>query len=539
MSSRRTSSHPAAEAIIDELARCGVREMVLSPGSRSAPLVIAAHHHPAIRLVVALDERAAAHIALGMTLRHRRPVGVLSTSGTAAVNHGPGLAEAHHAGHPLISITADRGQLARQRGHGQTVRQPGLFNPHVSASLDLDESTMTPDEMRALVRDHVRLANGLGHEPLHINVPLDEPLYETVEVDSSNGTLAEPRFREGAALPEGWLDVLGCHAPRVLWLAGQESESWGAEDRLLLSEAMSERVGVLADRLSGWAREGFDDAWIAEGWPEDLAPNIVITTGTPPMSKRLRNAIGDLAPLHLHIGPRPWDIWGRGVSSWPIPVVDGLRDLVEAMPEGNAFAQNWQVQMDRWAAARPRTSGWSDRQVFAILAEMLRQVQEAPAAIHFANSTSARLMQSEDWPEGSRLHANRGVAGIDGCTSTAVGDALQHPERQVVLVTGDTAWLYDLNALHVSPMPKNLRVVVIDNAGGQIFRWLPGPAAVDLTEAYFAAPPRADLEASVAMHGLAYVGRTSSGDDFATGLLRWWAAAGSAVIVADVRGCAL
>jgi hypothetical protein len=169
----------------------------------------------------------------------------------------------------------------------------------------------------------------------------------------------------------------------------------------------------------------------------------------------------------------------------------GLSALVEALPSFNAFAEDWQVALDRRLHAAVAPKPWTDHAVFAALAELL--TRRPPASIHFANSTAARLLQKVDWPTTSRLHANRGVAGIDGCTSTAVGDALRHPDQEVVLITGDTAWLYDLNGLHVQPFPSNLRVVVIDNAGGQIFRWLPGPTSVGLTEPYFAAPPTASL----------------------------------------------
>lgn len=533
MSSRRTSSHPAAEAIIDELARCGLRHLVLSPGSRSAPIVIAAHHHPAIHITVALDERSAAHIALGMTIKDGAPVAVLSTSGTAAINHGPALAEAHFAGHPIISITADRGPETRHRGHGQTARQPGLFAPHVAASFDLDETTLDASALRTAVRGVWRHLEAPDRQPVHINVPFDEPLYDTAEATDTAAMAAVPPAKPAAAeLPDEWMDFLGCHAPRVLLLAGPDADFWRIDDRSELLKALGSRLAVWADRLSGLPTDWAEEAWLLPEWPADLAPDVVITTGLPPMSKHLRRSLGDTEPVHLHIGPRPKDIWGRGVSAWPVSTATGLMALAEALPAFNAFAEDWQVALDRQSLATAEPQTWSDHAVFTALADLL--ATRPPASIHFANSTAARLLQKVNWPQASRLHANRGVAGIDGCTSTAVGDALRHLDQEVVLVTGDTAWLYDLNGLHVQPFPANLRVVVIDNAGGQIFRWLPGPASVGLTEPYFAAPPTASLEATADLHRLHFAGRATTEAEWIQMSRAWLEHSGPSLLIADL-----
>ena len=518
---------------MDELARCGLRHLVLSPGSRSAPLVIAAHHHPAIHITVALDERSAAHIALGMTLKDGTPVAVVSTSGTAAINHGPALAEAHFAGHPLISITADRGPDTRHRGHGQTAHQPGLFAPHVAASLDLDETSCDEASLRAAVRGVWRHLEAPDRQPIHINVPFEEPLYDTVEVPEAQHAVRENSPASGPdELPEDWMDFLGCHAPRVLLLAGADADFMRAPNRAELLEALGTRVAVWADRLSGLPTDWADEGWLVPDWPAGLVPDVVITTGLPPMSKHLRRALGDAQPVHLHIGPRAKDIWGGGVSAWPVSTAVGLSALVEALPAFNAFAEDWQVALDRRLHAAVATKPWTDHAVFAALAELL--TTRPPASIHFANSTAARLLQKVDWPTTSRLHANRGVAGIDGCTSTAVGDALRNPGQEVVLITGDTAWLYDLNGLHVQPFPSNLRVVVIDNAGGQIFRWLPGPTSVGLTEPYFAAPPTAALEATAALHRLHFAGRATTEADWIQMSRAWLEHSGPSLLIADL-----
>lgn len=547
MSIRRTSNHSAAESIVDELARLGLRDVIISPGSRNAPLVIAAHHHPALKLMVALDERSAAHIALGMTLENRRPVAVISTSGTAAVNHGPALAEAHYAGHPLISVTADRGVEARQRGHGQTVRQPGLFDAHVRMSLDLDELSMSEFEMREAIRESWTELSTYPRGPVHVNVPLDEPLYEQAEGTWSQPDASELSEVEVVEMPNDWVDCLCGHSPRVLLLAGGNPDSWlgwSALEREATASALCSRVVFWPDRLSGLANsrstpylESLLAHWKGGEWPEELRPEVVITVGLPPMSKAIREALQSFCPVHLHMGGGAWDIWGAGVSEWRIHPRHGLGILAEALPEQNAFADLWQVQMDQaqFRSEEERVNVWGDEQVFSDLSAFFMELREPPHAIHFANSTSVRQMQKVAWPLESRLHANRGVAGIDGCVSTAVGDALMNPHRPVVLVTGDTAWLYDLNGLHVQPFPQNLKILVIDNAGGDIFRGLPGPMSSGLCEPYFAAPPKADFRASAELHGLHWFGQVEEGRLFMNLLTEWYRCNQSSLLVANTR----
>ena len=171
-----TSDHPSARLLAATLAQLGLRDAVISPGSRNAPLVIAFWHHPDIRVIVAGDERSAAHVALGLACQTRRPAAVISTSGTAAINHGPAIAEAHFAGTPLISITADRPAAVRHAGHGQTAYQPGLFANHVAFEAELDEHALTEDALCDLIAAGWQ-ASLRG--PVHFNVPFAEPLYGT------------------------------------------------------------------------------------------------------------------------------------------------------------------------------------------------------------------------------------------------------------------------------------------------------------------------------------------------------------------------
>ncbi len=484
-----TSEHAAARWLAADLAAMGLRYAVVAPGSRNAPLVLAFHHHPAIELVVAVDERAAAHIALGMALRTRVPAAVISTSGTAAVNFGPALAEAFYQGVPLIALTADRPAAAIDRGHGQTVRQSHLFAAHTQYEATLDADALDESELRACIAEAWQAA---ARGPVHLNVPFDEPLYGIVEAESSPSPLAVPSVevqRDVAPIaPTDRVLVLLGPAPHVA--RRRVPADWPFE--------------VIADAFSGWfGVEASADRWMrAQDGP---FPDVVITVGGPPMSKALRNAV-PASTRHVHVGPGAWDVWGRvehvqaeDPEAWLSALAAGREGSARVMP---------QVEV-------PLVDALSDA---AVIAAVGQTVPES-FAVHVANSTAARYAQLVEW-RARRVHANRGVAGIDGCTSTAVGEALAHPDEGVVLVTGDLAFLYDVNGLWVDPEPRNVRVVVIDNGGGGIFRWLKGPAESGLLTRYFeggecrtdASGGRRSLKAAAASVGAAcQTARTAEG----------------------------
>lgn len=453
-----TSDHVAARWIAEDLAAYGLRHAVVAPGSRNAPLVLALHHHPAIEVVVAVDERAAGHIALGLALGTRCPAAVVTTSGTAAVNLGPALAEAFHQGTPLIALTADRPAAAIGKGHGQTVAQSGLFTPHVAFQGDLDETKQSATELREQLRKAWQAART---GPVHLNVPFEEPLYGLVEMVpapppplTAPARMPAPRFE----VPPG--------ARVLLWLGPAPHV-----ERRTVPRAWKERMVVLADAFSGWkgACASADWWWRHRGaW----LPEVVVTVGGPPMSKALRNGLTAAGVRHVHLGDQAWDVFGtleHLPTDEPAAVLDRWVAASTARPAGWAFA-----------APEPADTAFTDWEAWQAVAAAV----PADAAVHVANSTGARYAQFVEW-SARRVHANRGVAGIDGCTATAVGEALAHPDAPVVLVSGDLAFLYDLNGMWTDPAPRNLRVVVVDNGGGEIFRWLDGPERTGVLERYF------------------------------------------------------
>lgn len=498
-----SSSHPAAAVLAAVLAEQGVRHAVVSPGSRNAPLVLALHHQPEITVHVSIDERAAAHHALGLALATWTPVPAVCTSGTAALNHGPALAEAFHARIPLLSITADRPADVVGRGHGQSITQAGVHAAHTVHHDVLDESRMDLEELTRCARRAVRLAfdGGPGGSagPVHLNVPFEEPLYDLAPAPSLPKPAPDVDIATdapGIAVPEelrGALDrgrVVVVAGPRPV-MAARSSAAGLEVNWPCLAERGS---GVAGPLLIHGAERVLKDGV----WPESLQPEAILTVGLPPMSKAMRKALEGLP--HWHVGEdlagegSGWDVWGTLQGSAPSEVLchqanasfdeawgKARTHLLEA---ASSFDAKWS-DLSAWNVMTHTWSGWSE--------------EARPTALHAANSASARYAQwmdlSNALSKNANFHANRGVAGIDGCLSTALGwHAAQvelNQQPQTWMVTGDVAFHYDSNAFltDASLSRLGLKVVVMNNGGGGIFRWLPGTQHGEAFGRHFETPP--------------------------------------------------
>ena len=503
-----SSSHPAAAAVATTLAQHGVRHAVVSPGSRNAPLVLALHQHPDIHVRVSIDERAAAHHALGLALATWTPVPVICTSGTAALNHGPALAEAFHARIPLLSITADRPASVVGKGHGQTIHQTNIHAAHTLFQDVLDETTMGLEELKSRICKAVEIAQhggpGQSAGPVHLNVPFAEPLYDLGPLpEALTRPLDEsvlPRTKATAVKPAQTL-LTALQQGRVLVIAGPRP----AAAALPRQTPLEVSLPCLAERGSNVVGPcvvyGAERLLSNGSLPTELVPEAILTVGQPPMSKAVRKAFFGLP--HWHIGEdltgegKGWDVW----------------DAMQGSAPSNALTSSAAPPfMEAWRAARFRMEDlsarhkaeWSDLSAWRTLVQCWSAWPEErrPKALHLANSASARYAQWVDLSAAMHsngiIHANRGVAGIDGCTSTSLGwhaYAQQlEPSHQTWLVTGDVAFHYDSNAWLTDPVPAGLRIVVMNNGGGGIFRWLPGTQHPDMFTRHFETPPNRRIQ---------------------------------------------
>ena len=557
-------------------AQLGITDVVLSPGSRCAPLTIAFARHPAIRVRTVPDERAAAFIGLGLAQAQRRAVALVCTSGTAGLNYAPAVAEAFFQQIPLVVFTADRPPEWIDQLDGQTIRQTDLYGAHAKGSFTFPTDITHPDAQwhaTRIVSEAVGLAEQFPAGPVQVNVPLREPFYPKQGEELQFGPVKVTRELPGRPqLPATMLQELReaiQSTSRVLVVVGQHPADTTL--RLALQQfAAVWQVPVVGDLIANLhlPAAGYDqrlrplgrqDVFMAvpeSGLKEALRPELLITFGQSLISKALKLYLRNARPAqHWHIQPagpvadtfqsltkvvrmEPADFFGvlSEVSSNSVVTPDNQQYTGSIPTEGSVTSQSKAASVSEApgsgpdgtqtfvtaqdatrVAPRPRPLGepkrltWTETKFDAAKAAYLkpwlaaeswatnflqefmqqhnppfneftaiyRALQLLPdhTALHLANSMAVRYANILGLPTGrmTEVFANRGTSGIDGCTSTAVGTALAQPERPVVLLTGDMAFFYDRNAFwHNYPLP-NLRVVLLNNHAGGIFRLIDGP----------------------------------------------------------------
>ena len=518
-----TPSSALATVLVDELVRGGVRDVVLCPGSRSAPLayaVLAADRAGRLRLHVRVDERSAGFLALGLAAGSRSPVVVLTTSGTAVANLHPAVLEAHHAGLPLVVLSADRPHELRGTGANQTTAQPGLFGTSTRWSADLPAPVVRrglPPFWRSTVCRALAAATGAtGGEPgpVHVNVSLREPLVPDAAApewpDSLDGrpggapwVVTAAAADPGAAGAPGLPDV-----ERTLVLVGRTRDphlgeaavAWAAERGY---PVVAEPFGPRAVRAAGLPHGPL--LLTATAWMDSHDPERVVVVGRVTLSR----AVGALLR-------RP-GIRVEVVSEsaqWPDPshVAAAVHPpsvlapvTAEGAPVVGAWAEDWhsagRALADAVAAQRFH---WSTG---LGVAEAVATSLPEDALLVVGSSNPVRdLDLASAGPVAGEVLANRGLAGIDGVVSSAVGVALAQPGRPAYALLGDLTFLHDANGLLVGPdePTPDLTLVVVNDDGGGIFTTLePGaPERAGDFERVFGTPTGTDLGALCAAHGI-------------------------------------
>jgi 2-succinyl-5-enolpyruvyl-6-hydroxy-3-cyclohexene-1-carboxylate synthase len=521
----------------------GLRRLVLAPGSRSAPLAIAAAllEPGGLSLHTAIDERSAAFFALGLARAEDRPVAVATTSGSAVANLLPALVEADHSAIPLLLLTADRPAHLKGRGANQTVNQEAFLAPccrWVGQGAPEGLATMAGDALAHLALAALAAALGQGGAPAgpaHLNLPLEEPLHpdgaalawlrawrppggpeHTPTEDGASGDAPAPGWGQVALDPDQpgvvvagpWRGRFGAWAPHVAALERwQRRSGWP-----VLADALSGLRGVLGGPLVA----GYD--LLLEGSPPGLEAPQVLRLGPLPASRRLQRWLerqGGPQVLVSEGDPRPLDPlrrirgqWSGGLARWP-----GLAQTLSGTPtaEARALAERWlrqerRLQRRLWAEGEGEEGGIAGGIAEPWLARRLGQLLPPGLAVMVANSSPVRDWETFADPAapGRAIYSFRGASGIDGTLSIACG--LAETVGQLVLVSGDLALLHDSNGWLWSPQLRGrLLVVLIDNGGGGIFEQLPiRPVEGDALdfERLFAMPQRVDPCALAAAHGV-------------------------------------
>lgn len=487
----------------------GIKQAVISPGSRSAALTIAFTKHNSIDCISISDERSAGFIAMGMSLASGLPTVLICTSGTAALNYGPAIAEACFRNIPLIVLTADRPPEWIHQHDGQTVFQANCYGKHV-----LNFYEWLPDQSNESLQYANRVSNeGINlainkQRPVHFNIPIREPFYPSeIIVDfekwrNVEHVVFDSKIDNGTS--ERFLDELKNTQSRLM-VIGQMDQPFDSK----IIDLFATRFGftVIADCISNYKSGVENQDIFLRDQDTYLKPDFLITIGESNISKSLKLYLRKhKATHHWHIGLDD-DLIDPFVSITKKIITKPLHFFEEL----NHVDYKAQTSLSKWTSVNKETSMlmdgfWKDEDVFSDLSVVytfLSNIQEG-SVLHLGNSMSVRYVNAlQKYLPDVQVHCNRGTSGIDGILSTAVGHAL-NTKKTVYCLLGDVSFQYDKNALWNNLLPDNLRVLILNNSGGVIFQMINGPKKLESFDNFFRTKQANKADLLALEYGLSY-----------------------------------
>ncbi|MDE6454235.1 MAG: 2-succinyl-5-enolpyruvyl-6-hydroxy-3-cyclohexene-1-carboxylic-acid synthase [Muribaculaceae bacterium] len=511
-----TTDKYSCRYLVAALERYGVRRVVVSPGSRNAPLILAAARSRKLVCDVVVDERSAAFVALGIAVQTGCPVAMICTSGSAALNYAPALAEAYYRHVPLIAVTADRPEEWIDQDDSQTIRQAGALSAVTKGCFDVPVCRGDKGLERLCRRricDAIMLATAPAPGPVHLNVQIDEPIGSMADDSADSFTFPE---RICGATPLPAESIARCardmDGKKVVVVAGFMPPD-GRLSRLL--EELPDNVAVLCEaqsNLKGDFVHNIDatlQALSESGSAAGLAPDIVITIGGALLSRMVKTYLRELPVRHWSIGHTDHCIdpllhLERRIECDATQFFEAL----DCRPAESSYRQAW---LDASRRGRERSAAWLDAAPWSDYKAMGLLLRSVPSDtnLHLSNGTAVRYAQLFAPLTCARADCNRGVSGIDGCTSTAIGAAMA-ADAPVLLVTGDMSAQYDIGALAMAGIPSSFRMAVLNNGGGGIFRFIAATRSLPETERFLAADVRLPLRELAAGFGFDYYEATDA-----------------------------
>lgn len=506
----------------------GIKHVVISPGSRSAPLVLAFAQHKSFVIHTAIDERSAAYMALGMAQQKQRPVILICTSGTAAANYYPAVAEAFYQKIPLLVLTADRPEELLDQQDGQMINQQNLYGHHVRGFYQLNcylHGTENHRETTVMVAEAIGKTSFPAKGPVHINIPLKEPLYPNTLSTKELLTLQKSILKwlnqhvykaidkisdkDFSQLEQAWV---GSSKKMILIGQGAMHEKWITPLVRLKEQGDVVILADVASNKHSMANVAAFDKLISAANPQllkSLSPDLLLSFGGPVLSKSLKNWLKQLKPQwHFRIQQEPElvNTYGNVTQVLKAGVDETLQQIAAIRWNKKAetsFVDAWKNADEKITKKITHFASKQQWSELHVTHHLLKYIPEG-ANLQLSNSSMVRYVSwlgnlNPSWI----VNSNRGTSGIDGCTSTAIGAAKVNI-RPTVLLTGDLAFLYDKNAFWVNAIPQNLRVVVFNNGGGGIFTLIDGPTKHKQFAHLFTTPHQRSVKSVATDNGLDY-----------------------------------
>ena len=514
----------------------GINNWFVAPGSRNAPIVAALSRSEAFNLHSFPDERACAFAAMGFGLKNRYPAAFLCTSGSALANAYPAVLEAYYQRIPLLIVSADRPENRIDQWDGQTIRQAQFFGNYVRHSFHFDARSISQESLIEGVFSSIKGSLEGIPGPIHINIALSEPIYEGINSIFDPNQLASntpqtplniPTFvHKGPSyppvFPEDIREIIN-HKKTVL-VIGMHTES------TLLSEVFRKLqafLPIFCDVSSGQTEYGLE-AWdwglFRREIPESLKPDVLITMGMGIVSKSLKQALTHWKPQHIHVGmhdevgdpfmsqPQHWKAHEADFAEALYQIISDTPHTTASLQEKNQtsvqpldtpenYKQNWESFILEQTLS-PLNLGSPFDSEFLFIKALFSRLTHVDR-LHLGNSMTVRYGNWAGKTQ-ARVCSNRGVSGIDGCLSTAVGDAIANPDNSVWVVLGDVSSVYDSNALWTD-LPPNLTIVILNNSGGRIFDFINGPNELPAIRDYIHTPRTFDFGKLAAFYNVEYL----------------------------------
>lgn len=499
---------PLAQSIIEIFCAKGIQHIVISPGSRNAPLTIGFVNNSNFTCYSVADERCAAFFALGIAQQIRKPVAIVCTSGSALLNYYPAFSEAFYSEIPLIVVSADRPKSKIDIGDGQTIRQENVFANHSLFNANLDEFPSNENDF--LLNEAINTAFA-KKGPVHINAPFEEPLYETVEALS-----VEPKIIPNPIL-NNELENISTFAnewnlskKKLVLIGGLHPNA--IEQKFLDAFANDNSVVVMTEVTSNVHHPNFItniDTIITPFDNEEFLefqPDILLTFGGMIVSKRIKAFLRKYQPKqHWHIDElRAYDTYGCLTKHFEVTPNNFFENFFS---ETIKTESDYQEKLLKIRDIRiQKHNKYIDRIPFTDLKAFDIILPKLPSNTHLqiSNSSPIRYAQLISIDKSIEVFCNRGTSGIDGSTSTAIGAAIG-TKKPTVLITGDIGFLYDSNALWNNYIPKNFKIILMNNSGGGIFRILPGHEETPVFNTYFETSHSLTAEHLAKMYGFEYL----------------------------------
>ncbi|MBW8241627.1 2-succinyl-5-enolpyruvyl-6-hydroxy-3-cyclohexene-1-carboxylic-acid synthase [Muricauda oceani] len=529
------SDIPTAQTLVLYFKSRGVKNIVISPGSRNAPLTISFTKNPFFNCFSIVDERCAAFFAMGMAQHLQEPVAVLCSSGSALLNFYPAVAEAYYSDIPLIVVSADRPGYRIDIGDGQTIRQENVLEKHIGYSANLKQDVShaaqtiskygktllesSQNEIQAYNEKEIAKALSVAFDekyPVHINIPFEEPLYGRVEEPTVKiQDFETPNSK--ADLEEDWegLAKIWKESSRKMVLVGVNQPN-AIEADVLDMLANDPNTVLFTETTSNLHHPNFFesiDSIIApieksenkEELFQKLRPELLITFGGLIVSKKIKAFLREYKPKqHWHIDTKKANdtfyCLTKHIKTNPNQFFKRMGTNGSGESDFKAF---WEQKKDNYERKR---MAYLEGIPFSDFTAFDRIIKTIPKGyqVHLANSSTVRYAQLFAMDKSLKVFCNRGTSGIDGSTSTAVGSSI-YSKGPTVLLTGDLSFFYDSNALWNRYMRPDFRIVLINNSGGGIFRILPGKEDTEEFETFFETSHELTARHLAEMYGFEHV----------------------------------